>query len=373
MRSVSNYVLNLRGWRTDRRILVIESDDWGSIRMPSKDIYQTCLRAGYPVDKIAYEKFDSLLSKDDLELLFDLLKSFKNHIGKHPAITANCVVANPDFTKIKASGFEEYHYELMTETFKHYPDHSNNFALWIEAMESRVFIPQYHAREHLNVSLFMNALKNQDPHVVFGFNNKMPGCIPMSSEPKGNAYVEALNYSDEKDKQEKLKIYMEGLDIFYKLFGFRSLSIVPPNYIWSLDFDESVKRKGVKIFQGIRLFTEPIPWEKRRSHHRTFTGKKNKLGQVYLTRNAIFEPSLFRLGIKDPVGECLSAISAAFYMKKPAIICSHRINFAGSIDVTNRDRTLHLFRQLLTNVLKRWPDVEFMTSPQLGELILSQD
>ncbi len=364
-------ISNLRGWKTNRKIIVIESDDWGSIRMPSREVYDACLRAGYPVDKIAYEKYDTLLSKNDLELLFDLLLSFKDHTGKSPIITANCVVANPNFRKIRLRDFQEYHYELITDTFKRYPDHSTNFKLWNKAIETKIFLPQYHAREHLNVSLFMNALRRKDNDALFGFNNEMPGCMAMGSPLKGNVYVEALNYNDTQDKENKLKIYLNGLDIFYELFGYRSVSIIPPNYLWSLDFNEAVHKKEVKIFQGIRRITEPVPNGKKQ-YHPVYLGKLNRLGQVYLKRNALFEPSLFRLGINDPVGKCLSDISTSFMMKKPAIICSHRINYAGFLDSNNRDNTLKLLKHLLTTVIKRWPNVEFMSSPELGQLILSQ-
>jgi hypothetical protein len=34
----SNYVC-FRGWSTKRKIVVIESDDWGAIRMPSRAVY----------------------------------------------------------------------------------------------------------------------------------------------------------------------------------------------------------------------------------------------------------------------------------------------------------------------------------------------
>jgi hypothetical protein len=69
---VRNHIWNLSGWRTNRKIVVIESDDWGNIRMPSREVYEKCLRAGYPVDLIVYERYDSLVSKDDLELLYEL-------------------------------------------------------------------------------------------------------------------------------------------------------------------------------------------------------------------------------------------------------------------------------------------------------------
>ena len=83
-----NFFVNFFGWRTNRKIVVIESDDWGSIRMPSKDVYNKCLKAGYPVNLNPYEKYDSLASKDDLEILFDLLSEFKDSNGRNPVITA---------------------------------------------------------------------------------------------------------------------------------------------------------------------------------------------------------------------------------------------------------------------------------------------
>jgi len=88
-----------------------------------------------------------------------------------------------------------------------------------------------------------------------------------------------------------------------------------------------------------------------------------------MIRNAIFEPSLSRLQIKDPVHRCISDMEIAFMMKKPAVISSHRINYVGFIDHTNRDRTLSLLKQLLQTMLKRWPDIAFLTSEELGLMI----
>ena len=359
---------NLYGWRTPRKIVVLESDDWGSIRMPSREVYEKCLKAGYPVDKIAYEKYDSLLSQDDLELLFDLLLSYHDKNGNHPLITANCVVANPDFDRIRQDNFENYYYELILDTFKRYPEHSNNFRLWKEGINNKIFFPQFHAREHLNVSLFMNTLRKGNDDIHFGFENQMPGIIPRGTENKGNIYVEATKYVSLEDKEEKLLIYLEGLDIFQKLFGFRSETVIPPNYIWSPDFDKPTLEKGVKFFQGNRKICEPVA-EGKFKYHTSFLGKKNKVGQTYLIRNALFEPSLFKLGIQDPVSECLSEIKIAFKLQKPAIISSHRINFVGFIDKTNRDRTLKMLNQLLSSALRKWPDIEFLTSDQLGRTI----
>jgi hypothetical protein len=372
-RTISPWIKNIRGWRTDRKIVIIESDDWGSIRMPSREVYEKCMKAGYRVDKIAYERYDSLASEEDLELLFNLLTSFKDSNGNHPIITANSLVANPDFAKIQSSGFQEYHYELVTETFKRYPKHSGVFDLWMKGKQEGVFFPQSHGREHLNVSMFMNALQSGGKDVLFGFKHGIPGIIPHGENPAGgNTYVESLKYINEVDKEQKLKIILEGLDLFKQLFGYRSESLIPPNYLWSPDYDKRVSENGVRFYQGNQKMKEPM-FNGSVMYHTHHLGDKNSYGQYYLVRNALFEPSLFKKKINDTVGNCLNSISAAFTLNKPAVICSHRINYIGFINPENRDRNLKLLQELITKIQKKWPQVEFMTSAELGNLIGEQN
>ena len=67
--TISRNLLNFSGWRTTRKIVVIESDDWGSIRMPSRKVFQILSANGIPVEKSSYCKFDCLESNLDLEIL----------------------------------------------------------------------------------------------------------------------------------------------------------------------------------------------------------------------------------------------------------------------------------------------------------------
>jgi hypothetical protein len=364
---IARHWRNLPGWTTKRKIIVFESDDWGSIRMPSKEVYNACLKAGYPVDKNVYEKYDTLESEVDLELLFELLRKYKDFKGNPPVITANCLVANPDFDAIQKSNFEQYHFELVTETFKKYPNRSGCFELWKDGLNENIFKMQFHGREHLNVSLFMNALQKGDRDVLFGFGHGMAGCISLDSGDVANYYVEATRFNSESDKAEKLAIISEGLDIFRNLTGYHSESLIPPNYTWSLDFDEVTSESGVKFFQGYRKVREPgingIP----DSYYTHFLGKTNKSGQLYLVRNGTFEPSLNHSD--NSVERCIRDIASAFRMNKPAIISTHRINFAGSLEPDNRDKALMQLNELIGLILKRWPDVEFMASDELGNLI----
>ena len=366
--TITHHLINIPGWHTKRKIVVIESDDWGSIRMPSRKIYKECLRSGYPVDRNPYERFDSLASKEDLELLFNLLLEFKDHRGVNPIITANCVVANPDFEKIKENDFQQYFFELITTTFQKYPEHSNNLNIWKEANNSHLFHPQYHAREHLNVSKFMKDLQNKNEDVLYGFQKQMPGCIRKGKEKNGNFYVEATYYDSAEDKHDKLNIYKEGLTIFNDLFGYNSESIIPPNYTWDEEFDKEISKMNVKYIQGIRKMRQPCIGKKP-IYKKRYLGQNNKYNQINLVRNVFFEPTLTQNN--NQVNKTLMQIEAAFRMKKPAIISSHRINYVGYIDKSNRDKNLFLLKKLLNAILRKWPDVEFMTSDELGKLIIA--
>ena len=108
---VGRSLIDYRGWRTKRKIVVIESDDWGAIRMPSKSVYNTLLKQGLRVDKCLFSRYDSLESVDDLERLFAVLDSVKDKNGRGAVFTANCVVANPDFAKIKEANYLQYFYQ----------------------------------------------------------------------------------------------------------------------------------------------------------------------------------------------------------------------------------------------------------------------
>jgi hypothetical protein len=85
--------------------------------------------------------------------------------------------------------------------------------------------------------------------------------------------------------------------------------------------------------------------------------------QTYLIRNCGFELTENGYGIN----KTLADISSAFFWNKPAIISTHRLNFMGELNYKNRNENLKLFKCLLSEILKKWPNVEFMNTVQLGK------
>ncbi len=345
--------------------MVIESDDWGSIRMPSERAYKELKLKGIDLDSVdsyRYDQNDTLASHEDLAGLFGALSKYKDKNGHHPVITAVSLVANPDFDKIKSGNFNEYYYEPFTETLKKY-GRENAFDLWQEGIKTHLFVPQFHGREHLNVQVWMNALRANDPDArlafdynCWGFNNKHPY----------NIFYQAafdLNTPDELDQQHH--IIADGLQLFEKLHGYKATFFVPPNGPFNNSLEKTASENGIKWMSSSKIQRESLGnGQTKKVLH--WLGQKNKYDQRYITRNCIFEPS--QEG-KDWVDSCLNDISIAFKWHKPAVISSHRVNYIGSIKPLNRDRGLKQLEQLLSEIVLKWPTVEFMTSVELGSLI----
>jgi hypothetical protein len=66
----------------------------------------------------------------------------------------------------------------------------------------------------------------------------------------------------------------------------------------------------------------------------------------------------------------MAEIEIAYRWGKPAVISSHRENFIGSIFKENRTQSLHKLQLLLRKVTQKWPDVQFISSAQLAEIML---
>lgn len=371
LRSIRYFLPHIPGWRTSRKIIVIESDDWGSIRMPSSKTYRELLDRGYHVDRDPFMKYDSLASEQDLSNMFEVFSSVRDKNDNPAILTANCVVTNPDFDKINASDFETYHYELFTETLNRYSRHQGSFDLWKEGMEHRLFHPQYHGREHVNIFRWMEALKNGDEMVRQAFDLNM---ISFRSEPveKTVTYMESMEFRSNEQKEEIKFSLAEGVQIFSDVFGWSPDSFIGTCYIWSMDHEAILGEKGIKYIQGIPIQRQPVIKNGSFRHKHTFhyTGQKNRSNQFYLVRNAYFEPSINPK--KYDVDGCLNRINIAFKWRKPVIISAHRLNFIGFVDEVNRDRNLKDFRRLLKLMLLKWPDIEFMTSDQLGRIISNE-
>jgi hypothetical protein len=365
--TLSRNITNARGWKTNRKIVVIESDDWGSIRMPSKEAFKTLLQRGIRVDNCHYCSNDSLETEKDLSLLFEVLNSVKDKFNKPAIFTANTLVANPDYEKIRENDFNKYHYIKIDEGFKSIKGSENILDLYNEGQDAGCFKIQSHGREHLNVLRWMKVLKQNSIETRLAFNLGVYGLSTNITSESRKSFLPAFDFTNHEEEMFANEVVQDGLQIFKDIFGFESKSFIAPNYTWGKSLENSIQKSGVSFIQGgkIHRYTEGNGFKSKKRLR--YIGKTNAQNQIDLARNAMFEPS--ENPNKDWVNSCLADTKLAFLWKKPAIICSHRVNFMGGLNEKNRDVNLKQLKELLVQIKNRWPEVEFMSSDQLGDLI----
>lgn len=352
--------INRKGATVKEKLILIESDDWGAIRTPSKETLTYFEQKGFDIANSVY-KNDALASQDDLEKLFEVLMSYKGSDGKPAVITANSIMANPDFEKIKAHYFQDYFWEAFSTTLKRYPKHQNNLQLWKQGSENKVFHPQFHGREHLNIKRWMKALQSKDEAILTSFEHQ------TTYSGKGDySFMEAYDWDVPTDIKEHESIIADGLEIFKQHFGFQPKSFIAPCYNWDTKLEPFLAENGIEWIQSLRSQLQPTgTFNEYQAIRHSFGHQQN--GLRYNIRNCFFEPSM--LPQKDWVNSCLAQIQAAFLFSKPAVICSHRINFVGFINPKNGERGLTDLNQLLKAIVKKWPEAKFITTDELSKYI----
>ncbi|MBR1461779.1 MAG: hypothetical protein IJ604_00145 [Prevotella sp.] len=336
--------------------------------MPSPQILQELKTKGYQyADHIGYDRYDTLASNTDLEVLIEALSSVKDCKGNSAKLTMNCVVANPDFDKIRQTGFQEYHYELFTETLKRCTHHDRSFALWLEGMKQGVLHPQFHGREHLNPQMWLGLLQKGCRPVLDSFDRRVISVVVDKTDDPRQHSLAAFNLANEEEYAFAKESIRDGLDIFEKLFGYRSESMIAPNYTWDTAIEDEALRCGVRYLQGSR--NQRHSYYVMRNGGQTefrYTGQRNSNGLIYMVRNCSFEPSE---NPKRNADFCMAQAEKAFKRGQAAIISSHRQNFIGELYPENRDNNIKQFKSLLNTIVKKYQDVLFMTSDEYGKLL----
>ena len=363
--------LNYKSFKTNRQLVIIESDDWGSLRTKDKKTRDKLNEISTAVTNDRYIQLDSIANAEDLAALFEVLNSVKDAKGNPACLTANVCTANPDFEAIKAENFEEFHYKPFTKTLNDYSQGGDLFGLWQNGEQEKLFMPQLHGREHLHALAWLAELKAGNKELLKAFDLETWG-IPYTAllkQRRKNLQAALDVYGLEGEADYYKHWIKDSAYIFKKSFGYASKSFVAPAYYWHQNSHNLLAQSKIKTLQGIKLQYQPIS-NKRNSFNRKphFLGELDRSsGLVYTARNAFFEPN--NAPHKDWVDITLTGIDKAFRNKQPVIIGSHRINFIGRLDQNHRDKNLAMLREVLQQLVKKYPDVEFIDSGRLADII----
>ena len=361
-----SWVINQLGWSSTHPVVVIESDDWGMVRMASKPAQERLRDKGYPVDQCPYNRFDGPESVEDLTALSETLSAYSGADGSPAVMTVNIIMANPDFERIRESGFSCYHYVTLEQGLK---DSGREDVLdaYRAAIEQGVLWPQLHGREHIAVSRWMTALRENMPGFRDAFDE---GMSSVPTDPTMSSHRDCLDWLGSAPGDQGFDhlagSIRDAQHLFEACWGRPSESFMAPCYTWHPQLESVCAEVGIQYGQGSRVQRVPPPGQtgaiKRRRH---FTGQKNAHGQRYLVRNVDLEPSAHG-DAEQCLAKALEQTEAALRHRTPAIVSSHRLNYIGSLEPDNRDRGLDVLNRYLAAVIARWPDVVFMSSNALG-------
>ena len=356
-----------RAWKTNKKIVVIESDDWGSIRTSNIDSFKFFQKQGYNMHNSPYT-YDCLESDDDLSALYDVLRSIKDSKANNLTMTANMIMANPNFDAIEKNNFQEYVYEPVRNTLSKYKHSSNVVSLWKEGMKDGFFFPQFHGREHIRFWEWLENLQNKEKETIETFKNNMCG-LPIKVSKKNIGYFKA-QYIDNKELQkyevDLNEIISEGIELFKDEFDFYSLTTIAPNCGWTESAEDAWLKNKIKFIQG--GFLQEHHYKNNIKYIPHYLGEiKQSNKMMYLVRNCSFEPCYS--SSEEYWISTFKQVVRAFKFHTPAIISSHRINYIGSINQKNRNNGLSQLTKLMEAIKKSYPDVLFLNTLELANMI----
>jgi len=354
------------GLKTQSKLVIFLSDDWGTCRIRSKQDQQDLNSKGLKISN-RFDQYDALETNKDLELLFDVLTQHKDKNGIHPVITAVTNVANPDFDRIQESDFEYYNYKTVDHCYRDTPDSDRVLGLVQQGIDQRIFIPQSHGREHLQWGWWINELRVSSSPARKYFDNgyffvRSDDCEFSYSQRGLGAAFDVYHASDIENHKYTIK---SALDIFEDLYGYRSTIFTPPAMVYHPALESAMVEGGVEWLDVGRFLKIPQVGGGKR-FQLNYLGRKIRSGLKILVRNAVFEPNMSLHS--DGLDSCLAQIEQAFKAKQPAIISNHRAAFTGRIDPKNRGKGLQALDELLGRILKTWPDVSFISAQEVSTL-----
>lgn len=367
--------INLTGYHW----VCLDSDDWGihNVWNPAN-----VTELDYLVDVLGvYNKGfwgqSTLESVDDMDDLFEVL-------AKHDApMTANFIMEMIDGPAIQANGFTDYvgipingsrWYEQTKYNSSGSNYRGNVNVKWVEGYQKGYWLPQYHGQLHVDPSWFLQNMSEGCETTIDCIVNystcflKLPGetAYPL----QGNDYCYNPLRTVELGECNKSTIEVQenltiGLAEFYDLFEFHSETTVAGNYLVSnntLDAFRNTTIYGVTSAPGYGYDTTTgasVNWDWYVFD--CFDGISLSDRPIYIDGS-----NITHLTTK------MNAVNTSFERGQLAAIITHKINYVSAIrDVIapgERESALEFLDELLTGIKTWYPDVWFLTSPEVHQL-----
>ena len=365
---------NLPGWRTRDKLVIFAVDDYGNVRLDSATARRNLSEAGLNMSS-RFDSFDALETREDLEALYEVLLSVSDARGRPAVFSPYALCANPDFDAMR-NGKQGYVYEPLPRTFDRLACSQPNaydgaWALWEEGIRQGLLKPQFHGREHWNIELLERKMRASDKELRVNLENCSLAALGGEPSMPGVAFTHAFGIWDRSEVDRHRDIIVDGVQLFEKTFGYLSTTFTPPSQKIHPDLYPLLDSLGIQGVFKPRWCSRRIDRDRQVAEVNLFERTK-RYRHMSLVRNVVFEPT--DTNLKGSLQASIDQIAAAFRWRKPAMISSHRVNFCGHIDEKNRVSGLGALKRLLKEIVRRWPDVQFISADQLvGRIMPAKD
>ena len=308
-------------WRRLRAV-VFESDDWGLCAWSPDE--QACrVLADTPAFRSpAGRRYggSTLESATDIQSLTRILMEFRGGDGFPAVWQANTVVASPDYARLRPPLFECDALPLVD--FPDAPSRWRRPGAWEavqRAREAGVWWPELHGLHHLPEAAWLSALRRGTDDARRAHEQQSPICMAVES-------------SGEYDASEPEEMRGRNFDLafarFQALMGRRPDSFCPPDYRWDERLEAHAERLGVTILQG-KGEQAGTRFTKLRRLALGFRWRHQSGPRFYMPPRIAFEPCRPQpASARGAVDRAHRAARAAWARGRPAVLSTHRVNYA---------------------------------------------
>jgi len=306
---------------TAAKVVVIESDDWGFCGFtPDVDQFDGVnITAIEPGDFPHIYVHSTLETAADVTRMARLLMTYQGRDGLPVVIQPNYIMAALTFESPDGAG------SWRRTDLPDLPADYHRPGLWPvveEAIRAGVWWPEYHGLWHYNPDhrRAVVAVNAEAARAAGGGVLLFPD---MSS---------SFELSRDRDPEVLAVELGEGLAIFETMFGRRPYSVIAPDYAWDHSCEDMWREEGVRIVQAKReqrslTKLSVSTWDRLcKAGERSWRYLTEKR-IVYLDRNCCLEGAQAENAARH-AAICLDNVQGAWYNGEPAIIGTHRVNYA---------------------------------------------
>jgi len=302
------------------RAVVFESDDWGLAGfVPSSKVWEGVSREELIPGNFPAVYWESTL--EDSLMVHDLCSIMASVVGADglPAVfQPNYVLSSLSYEK-EASGWYWRRYDLPD-----LPPVYRRPGMWTavqEGIQKGLWYPEFHATWHYDPAMRLESAvesplarrMTKAGVTLFPHSEKARELGPWRSA--GDLYSE----------------FYQSASLFQKIFQRSPTSIIAPDYTWNGRIERMWQSRGVMVIQGKREQRNPsLPGGMFGRILKVLERKWAILdnnGRVYLERNCRLEP-VQAPDAEAVVAACVRDTRKAWQRNQPAIVETHRVNFA---------------------------------------------